>query len=312
MRTRLDPESPVPLYHQLAEAIRYQVATGALKPGALLPALRRAAETWRVNLHTVRRAYAELQESGVVETHAPLGTRIKSASPASVARSDSAARRRFVDAMVSEARLRHGMSVGDLVRELARTQPAARARSVSVVECSQTQCDDLASQIEARWRVRATPRPLHLAGGLPAGPVVATYFHYNDVRRRWPERLHDVHFLAIAPEPELAARLADGRRDGRRMRVVLCERDVPMAQNIAADLGRILPAKRFHVETAVVSKPEACLKQKDARTAILLSPRMWGESPPRLREDPRVHQVRYVFDGDELGALAIEQGWEAR
>lgn len=308
----LDLESPIPLYHQLAEAIRYRIATGGLKPGTLLPPLRRAAETWDVNLHTVRRAYAELERLGVVETRVPHGTRVKSGAPARHERSSPAARGRFLRAIVSEARLRHGMEVDELVRELARAEALPTGGAVSVVECSQTQCDDLAGQIEARWRVRAQPRPLQKDGAPPPGVIVATYFHYNDVRTSWPERLSDVRFLAIAPEPTLAAEIAKGRRGDRRLPVVLCEKDAPMARNIAADLGRILPAKEFHLTTEVVSTPEACLKGRSANTAVLVSPRLWGEMSVRLREDPRVHQVRYVFDPAELDALGAEQHWEAR
>jgi DNA-binding transcriptional regulator YhcF (GntR family) len=309
--TRLDLESPVPLYHQLAEAIRYRIATGALKPGAKLPPLRRAARTWNVNLHTVRRAYAELERLGVVETRVPHGTRVRSGAPPKHERSSHAARARFLSSIVSEARLRHGMSVDELVQELGRARTAPRS-AVSVVECSRTQCDDLAGQIEARWRVRADPRPLQDGGAPPPGVIVATYFHYNDVRTLWPERIGDVRFLAIAPEPTLAAELGKDRRGSRRIPVVLCEKDEPMARNIAADLGRILPASEFHLATEVVSSAEECLEGKRPHTAVLLSPRLWGELPERLREDPRCHQVRYVFDGAELDALAMEQGWEAR
>ena len=310
----LDTESPVPLYHQLAEALRYRIATGALKPGAKLPPLRRAARTWNVNLHTVRRAYAELERLGVVETRVPQGTRVKSGAPPKHERSSQPARARFLRSIVSEARLRHGMSVDELVHELGRARTASRA-AVSVVECSRTQCDDLAGQIEARFCVRADPRPIQDGRVPPPGVIVATYFHYNDVRTLWPERIADVRFLAIAPEPALAAQLgvaAQARRGSRRLPVVLCEKDEPMARNIAADLGRILPSSEFHLATEVVSSPEDCLAGKSAHTAVLLSPRLWGEMPAQLRAEPRVHQVRYVFDAAQLDALAAEQGWEAR
>src|SRR5262245_48034254 len=46
MRLQLDPQSPVPLYHQLAESLRYRIATGALRPGQPLPPLREAARRW--------------------------------------------------------------------------------------------------------------------------------------------------------------------------------------------------------------------------------------------------------------------------
>jgi GntR family transcriptional regulator len=311
MRLSLDHHSPVPLYHQLAESIRYRIATGELKPGEVLPPLRRAAKAWGVNLHTVRRAYAELAESGAVRTSAPLGTRILHGGRTPAAGLVPAARQAFIESVVREARLRHGLALEDLIGLLRKMKPAESRRSVSVVECSRTQCEDLSGQIEARWRVSAVPWPLDSREPPPGGLVVATYFHYNDVRRLWPSRLADVHFMAISPEMELGERLRRslGRSRGR-MTVVFLEKDDAMARNIASDLARLLPAKEFKVVTEVVPRPEAGLRERSPGTPILLSPRMWGELPDRARRDPRLHQVRYVFDARELDLLGAEQGWD--
>jgi DNA-binding transcriptional regulator YhcF (GntR family) len=308
----LDPQSPVPLYHQISESIRYRVATGELKAGEALPALRDAARIWGVNLHTVRRAYAELAGLGVVTTRAPLGTRVLGAQTNGIARRSSANdRERFASAILREARLRHGLDAGELVRLLSRTKRPIAAAAVSVVECSRTQCADLAGQIEEAFAVKAIPWSLEKDGAPPDGLVVATYFHYNDVRRRWPERISDVRFLPIAPEPGLAERIGNGRRASKRT-VVLCEREENMARNIATDLARVLPPKRFHVLTKVVADPAKFLDQAGARNLVLLSPRVWGEVPARHRERPHVRQVRYVFDPKDLDVLASEQGWESR
>jgi DNA-binding transcriptional regulator YhcF (GntR family) len=314
MHLNLDHDSPIPLYHQLAEAIRYRVATGELKAGAVLPPLRHAAKLWGVNLHTVRRAYAELARIHVASTRAPHGTRILAAASAPRSRSPVAAREEFVRSIVAEARRRHGLEVDELVGLIRNAQPreTGEPASVSVVECSRTQCEDLASQLEARWRVRATPWVLS-DGEPPPGAIVATYFHYNDVRQSWPARAADARFLAIAPEPDLATRLSRtvGRR-GRRVTAVLCEREESMARNISADLVRLLPGARFRVETKVVRRAEDALRRLGRSTAILLSPRMWGELSDDARSDPRVTQVRYVFDPAELDALGSVQGWESR
>jgi len=308
----LDPQSPVPLYHQISESIRYRVATGELKAGEALPALRDAARIWGVNLHTVRRAYAELAGLGVVTTRAPLGTRVLGAQTKGIARRSSANdRERFASAILREARLRHGLDAGELVRLLGRTKRPIAAAAVSVVECSRTQCADLAGQIEEAFAVKAIPWSLEKDGAPPDGLVVATYFHYNDVRRRWPERVSDVRFLPIAPEPGLAERIGSRRRGSKRT-VVLCEREENMARNIAADLSRVLPPDRFQVRTRVVADPSKFLDEAGDRNLVLLSPRVWGEVSERLRKRPHVRQVRYVFDSQELEALAAEQGWEPK
>ena len=74
MKIQLDHASPVPLYHQISEAIRYRIATGAVPPGTVLPPLREAARLWGANLHTVRRAYTELGRTGIVVTRVARGT----------------------------------------------------------------------------------------------------------------------------------------------------------------------------------------------------------------------------------------------
>ena len=76
MKPAVDPESPVPLYHQIAEAIRAQMERGELAPGDALEPMRRAADQWGVNLHTVRHAYAALAREGLLEMRSARGTRV--------------------------------------------------------------------------------------------------------------------------------------------------------------------------------------------------------------------------------------------
>lgn len=303
---KLDPASPVPLYHQIAEAIRYRVATGALAAGELLPPLREAAAQWGVNLHTVRRAYAELTAHRVTETSAPTGTRILGAARGrAAARAD--ATHTFLVGVVREARERHGLSLDRLVGALGNLGTTTPVHvPVSVIECSETQATDLARQLASRWHVDARPFSLEQPGEPPPGPVIATYFHYNDLRTRWPARFGSVRFMAIRPDPGLAARL-DARRAGHKpRRVILCEREATMATNIAADLATILPA-RFRLEVRIDVTPARLLARADG--PVLFSPRVWGELTPAQRQDPRAFEVRYVFDPADLEAVGAEMGW---
>ncbi len=315
---QVDPRSPVPLYHQIAEALRYRIATGVIPVGTILPPLRDAARLWRVNLHTVRRAYAELSEAGIVETRAPAGTQVLPAASST----GGGARAHFLRRVIDEARERHGLSLPQLLALLeSRRPPAGRmaGASVHVVECSPSQAADLARQLEAQWRVRALPWTVEREAPPPPEPIVATYFHYNDLRRRWPERFPEIRFVAISPDPSLPVRVlaatatrAGLRRRAGRTTVVLCEREDAMLRNIAADLSRIFPEKRFHLLTKLVRRPADLLDGVGARTSILVAPRMWGDLPGDVRRDPRVHEVRYLFDPDDLGVVGRDLGWAPR
>ena len=64
----------MPLYAQLARAIRFAIATGRLRVGEQLPTVRQLAVELRVNANTVAKVYAELERSGVLETRRGVGT----------------------------------------------------------------------------------------------------------------------------------------------------------------------------------------------------------------------------------------------
>ena len=65
--------STLPIYRQLAEQVRKAVATGAMATGEQLPSVRALAERLVVNPNTVAKAYADLVQEGVLESHAGKG-----------------------------------------------------------------------------------------------------------------------------------------------------------------------------------------------------------------------------------------------
>lgn len=74
MQFSLDPKSGVPIYVQLKDQIKYQVASRGLQPGVQLPTVRQLAVDLRVNPNTVARVYAELEAEGLLTTQRGKGT----------------------------------------------------------------------------------------------------------------------------------------------------------------------------------------------------------------------------------------------
>jgi GntR family transcriptional regulator len=68
MLLQIDFKSGTPVYLQLVDQIRYAAASGELRTGEPLPSIRPLAVELRINRNTVAKAYAELENQGVIET----------------------------------------------------------------------------------------------------------------------------------------------------------------------------------------------------------------------------------------------------
>src|SRR5439155_26985229 len=71
------PNSGVPIYRQLIEQVRTQVAGGRLAAGEFLPSVRQVAEELQINPMTVSKAYSILERDGVVELVRGQGMRVR-------------------------------------------------------------------------------------------------------------------------------------------------------------------------------------------------------------------------------------------
>jgi GntR family transcriptional regulator len=70
------PDSPVPIYEQIAAQVVFGVAAGDPPAGELVPSVRDLAGQLIVNPNTVARAYQELERLGVLETKRGLGMQV--------------------------------------------------------------------------------------------------------------------------------------------------------------------------------------------------------------------------------------------
>lgn len=67
MFIQIEPTSEIPIYTQLANQLIELVATGTLKPSDALPSVRSLAADLGVNMHTVNKAYHELEKKNIIE-----------------------------------------------------------------------------------------------------------------------------------------------------------------------------------------------------------------------------------------------------
>ena len=63
-----------PLYQQIVDGLQREVSEGRLAPGAPLPSFRKLAEQLLVSVITIKRAYEELEQEGIIYRRQGLGT----------------------------------------------------------------------------------------------------------------------------------------------------------------------------------------------------------------------------------------------
>lgn len=71
MAWKFNNESPI--YLQIVDAIKMQIAQGTLKPGDQVPAVRELAVTAGVNPNTMQKALSELEREGVLYSQRTAG-----------------------------------------------------------------------------------------------------------------------------------------------------------------------------------------------------------------------------------------------
>jgi DNA-binding transcriptional regulator YhcF (GntR family) len=74
MKITVDAASAMPMNEQLTTQIQDAVKAGTLAAGAKLPTVRSLATELGVAPYTVARAYRQLEDLGVIETHGRNGT----------------------------------------------------------------------------------------------------------------------------------------------------------------------------------------------------------------------------------------------
>ncbi|MDX2263005.1 MAG: GntR family transcriptional regulator [Gemmatimonadales bacterium] len=284
-----------PLYRQIADQIGYAIATGRLAHGAKLPPLREAQGRWGVHLHTVRRAYLELRDRGMV-TIGRHGAVVLSGSPLREPDSLRDALAQFL-AMV---RREYGAGATDIAGELARQ--ATERPVVAIVECSLTLATSIGAQVAAAWQVQPIPRLVH-APIPPDEPAVTTYFHRVELRSHTP-----CAFVRIAPSLAMIREVVARVHRSPWGRIIVCETDPGFAERLVSDICSLAGGKPS-VTHRTPSDINRFLTHGDVHALKLVSPRHWDSLDPMLRQRPDVMALQYVVSPPDLDALGGHFGW---
>lgn len=70
----VNKQSPIPFYEQIKNQVLTLIRLGVLAPGAQIPSIRSVSAETGVNVNTVKKAFAELEMSGVIYNVPGLGS----------------------------------------------------------------------------------------------------------------------------------------------------------------------------------------------------------------------------------------------
>ena len=115
MQINITTHDKVPIYLQVVNQIKYQVAAGRLAAGEELPPIRVLAEKLVVNPNTIARAYRELELAGIVEKRRTAGTFVSDQGSPLARRERMKILTERIDQLLAEA-LQLDVSLDDVIK----------------------------------------------------------------------------------------------------------------------------------------------------------------------------------------------------
>jgi GntR family transcriptional regulator len=117
MQINITTHDKVPIYLQVVNQIKYQVAAGRLAAGEELPPIRVLAEKLVVNPNTIARAYRELELAGIVEKRRTAGTYVSDQGSPLARRERMKILTERVDTLLAEA-MQMNVGLDDVIKLL--------------------------------------------------------------------------------------------------------------------------------------------------------------------------------------------------
>ncbi|MEP5611804.1 MAG: winged helix-turn-helix domain-containing protein [Cyclobacteriaceae bacterium] len=273
----------------------YEISTGKWRAGEKLPSVRKAEEMWGVNRLTVLSAYRELLEMGLVTSEDRKGYFVATHTE----NKETKEQRDQLDNLYKKAL--------KLIRNNTSFEPRAVLKyfasqaekendlhpEIAFMECSNFQAEGHAKEIKDRLNVSIQPVLLNQEIQKQEFPssirtLLTTGFHILEVRKIGKRLSLDVVNIPIEVDASLFENISINFDAA-----TVFELEEEMSRDIFNDVKALtnIPLKEKIIQD-VNGEIEAFLKAH-LTEIILLSPRVWGQTAKRWRENPRVHLIKF-------------------
>lgn len=176
---KVNPELDIPLYQQLVDTIRNAVKKGVLVPGEQLPTVQEMTAELNIARGTIKRAYDELERSGLIEKVQGRGTFVRYQPENSGSRKEQAiaAINKLLDELEGMGLSAAEINIFLTLKLRERAEEEAHIK-VAVVECNPESMTQLSEQLR------------HISG-------VDLYSYLLDSIREYPYQLSDDFDLIV-------------------------------------------------------------------------------------------------------------------
>ena len=154
LQLTIDKQTVIPVHEQIKNQIRLALAIGDLRPGDYLPSIRRADSRLNVGLATIRRAYEELADAGIVTLERGRGAFV---SKDAWTAADGSTIEQFEDIfkfLTGDLKKRRLVPSAFARFLFSRTLQAEQKRpSIAIIEESATLTSDYVQQLVQAWQL---------------------------------------------------------------------------------------------------------------------------------------------------------------
>ena len=238
----LDKQNKVPLYIQLKDQIKYYVSTGAIRSQEQLPPVKVLAKSLGINFFTVRKAYKDLEQEGLVTIRHGDGCYItlhkggpRGSFPAFISSRPTSETKDSADGsqILDEAKklfmafLTKGMTKDeikqDVEKALSEFERDLSAPTIVFTECNRFQVEQISILLEKSLGLKVRPvmiddLALELPGLSENGKevnVITTGFHVNQVRQAVGDLPAQIDVLITNLNPETRRQLENVSEQGK-------------------------------------------------------------------------------------------------
>lgn len=294
----IDKSNKIPLYLQLKDQIKYYISTGAIGAQEQLPPVKILAKDLGINFQTVRKAYKELKNDGLIDIKHGEGTFI-SINNSAVARQPNSrsrngnsapldARSQFANAVSTliEQYLKEGLDLAEAKRIVEKSfdeiERAGASPVVIFTECNQFQIKQISGLLEAELRLEVRPTLIadlqnelvRLVKDGKKTNVVTTGFHVNEVRTAVGELPIQIDVLITNLNPETRRQLERVGEKGKYSFICRDQESTVLYKDLLkAELGY----ERIRLTSCTLAETDKVRKTLNSSDVILVSPPVYEE-----------------------------------